>query len=175
MPFSRGSSQPRDQTHVSHIEDGFFTIWATRVIITCMKNEQIWNVIHKHTHTHIHIPALCNSSNVAKIKQDNMNKLDKLLRQFKASLLAQWWRICLPVEETHIRALIQGGPTGLGAAKPMSDNYRACAPEPGNGNYEPRRHNHWKLLWTSACALQREPPPQREARRSQLENSPHSL
>ena len=30
MPSSRGSSQPRDQTHVSHIAGGFCTIWATR-------------------------------------------------------------------------------------------------------------------------------------------------
>ena len=30
FPFSRGSSQPRDQTQVSHIAGGFFTIWATR-------------------------------------------------------------------------------------------------------------------------------------------------
>ena len=30
FPFSRGSSQPRDQTHVSHIAGGFFTSWATR-------------------------------------------------------------------------------------------------------------------------------------------------
>ena len=30
MPFSRGSSQPRDQTQVSHIARGFFTDWATR-------------------------------------------------------------------------------------------------------------------------------------------------
>ena len=30
FPFSRGSSQPRDQTQVSHTADGFFTIWATR-------------------------------------------------------------------------------------------------------------------------------------------------
>ena len=29
MPCSRGSSQPRDQTQVSHISDGFFTIWTT--------------------------------------------------------------------------------------------------------------------------------------------------
>ena len=29
-PFSRGSSQPRNQTWVSCIADGFFTIWATR-------------------------------------------------------------------------------------------------------------------------------------------------
>ena len=30
IPFSRGSSQPRDQTQVSRIGGKFFTIWATR-------------------------------------------------------------------------------------------------------------------------------------------------
>ena len=30
IPFSRGSSQPRDWTWVSHIAGGFFTSWATR-------------------------------------------------------------------------------------------------------------------------------------------------
>ena len=30
FPFSRGSSQPRDQTQVSHIAGGFFTSWVTR-------------------------------------------------------------------------------------------------------------------------------------------------
>ena len=30
IPFSRGSSQPRDQTRVSCIASRFFTIWATR-------------------------------------------------------------------------------------------------------------------------------------------------
>ena len=30
MPSSRGSSQPRDQTHISCISGGFFTSWATR-------------------------------------------------------------------------------------------------------------------------------------------------
>ena len=29
LPFSRGSSQPRDQTRVSHIAGRFFTVWAT--------------------------------------------------------------------------------------------------------------------------------------------------
>ena len=33
VPFSRGSSQPRDRKNpVSHIADGFFTIWATREV-----------------------------------------------------------------------------------------------------------------------------------------------
>ena len=30
FPFSRGSSQPRDQTQTSHIMGGFFTSSATR-------------------------------------------------------------------------------------------------------------------------------------------------
>jgi len=30
FPFSRGSSQPKDQTQVSHTAGGFFTSWATR-------------------------------------------------------------------------------------------------------------------------------------------------
>ena len=31
IPFSRGSSQPRDRTEVSHIAGGFFISWATLV------------------------------------------------------------------------------------------------------------------------------------------------
>ena len=32
FPFSKGSSQPRDQTQVSRIAGGFFTGWATREV-----------------------------------------------------------------------------------------------------------------------------------------------
>ena len=35
FPFSRGYSQPRDQTQVSCIAGGFFTIWATRETQEC--------------------------------------------------------------------------------------------------------------------------------------------
>ena len=30
IPFSRGSSQPRDRTQVSHIAGRFFTVWDIR-------------------------------------------------------------------------------------------------------------------------------------------------
>ena len=30
IPFSRGSSQPRDRNHISCIAGGFFTVWVTR-------------------------------------------------------------------------------------------------------------------------------------------------
>ena len=37
VPFSGGSSQPRDQTQVSRIAGGFFTSWAT------MKAQECWS------------------------------------------------------------------------------------------------------------------------------------
>ena len=37
FPFSRGSSQPRDQIQVSYIVGGFFTSWATR------EAQEYWN------------------------------------------------------------------------------------------------------------------------------------
>ena len=37
MPSSLGSSHPRDQTQVSRVADGFFTIWATR------ETHEYWN------------------------------------------------------------------------------------------------------------------------------------
>ena len=36
VPFSKGSSQPRDQTQVSHIAGRLFTIWATREALTSL-------------------------------------------------------------------------------------------------------------------------------------------
>ena len=38
IPFSRGSSQPRDQTQVSCISGKFFTIWASLVAQTVKKS-----------------------------------------------------------------------------------------------------------------------------------------
>ena len=39
IPFSRGSSPPRDQTWVSYIADRFFTVSATREAL-CSQQEQ---------------------------------------------------------------------------------------------------------------------------------------
>ena len=44
FPFSRGSSQPRDWTHVSRIAGRFFTSWATRAPLP--KSKKKCN--HKH-------------------------------------------------------------------------------------------------------------------------------
>ena len=44
-----------------------------------------------------------------------------------AFLVAQWLRICLPMQGTWVRALVWEDPTCHGATGPVSHNYRACA------------------------------------------------
>ena len=41
----------------------------------------------------------------------------------RASLVAQWLRICLPMQGTRVRALVWEDPTCRGAAGPVSHNY----------------------------------------------------
>ena len=40
-----------------------------------------------------------------------------------ASLVAQWLRICLPVQGTRVQALVWEDPTCHGATRPVSHNY----------------------------------------------------
>ena len=40
-----------------------------------------------------------------------------------ASLVAQWLRICLPMQGTRVRALVREDPTCGRAARPVSHNY----------------------------------------------------
>ena len=41
----------------------------------------------------------------------------------RASLVAQWLRICLPMQGTRVRALVWEDPTCRGATRPVSPNY----------------------------------------------------
>ena len=45
----------------------------------------------------------------------------------RVSLVAQWQRICLPLQETWVLSLIWEDPTCHGAVKPKSHKYGACA------------------------------------------------
>ena len=60
--------------------------------------------------------------------------LNKLLYT-RASLVAQWWRLCLPMQETQVWSLIWEDPTCHGASKAMHHNYLPCALQPGSHNY----------------------------------------
>ena len=46
------------------------------------------------------------------------------------SLVAQWLRICLPIQGTRVRALVWEDPACRGATGPVSHSYWACALEP---------------------------------------------
>ena len=50
--------------------------------------------------------------------------------------MAQWLRICLPVQRTQVQALVREDPSCRGATKPMRHNYWA-------GALEPVSHNYW--------------------------------
>ena len=63
------------------------------------------------------------------------NKKRKILKvNGRASLVVQWLRICLPIQETWIQALVWEDSTCHGATKPRRYNYRACALEPASHN-----------------------------------------
>ena len=47
----------------------------------------------------------------------------KDLKVVQASLVVQWLRICLPMQETRVRALVWEDPTCRGASRPVSHNY----------------------------------------------------
>ena len=51
------------------------------------------------------------------------------------SLVVQWLRICLPMQGTRVRSLVQEDPTCHGATKPVHHNYWACTLEPVSHNY----------------------------------------
>ena len=53
----------------------------------------------------------------------------------RASLVAQWLRVRLPMQGTWVWALVREDPTGRGANKPVCHNYWACALEPACHNY----------------------------------------
>ena len=60
----------------------------------------------------------------------------------RTSLVAQWLRICLPMQGTQVQALVQEDPTCCGATKPVHRHYWACALEPVSHNYWARMPVH---------------------------------
>ena len=57
--------------------------------------------------------------------QDSMVLVQK--QTHRAFLVAQWLRICLPMQGTRVRAPVWEDPTCRGATRPVSHNYWACA------------------------------------------------
>ena len=64
--------------------------------------------------------------------------------------MAQWSRICLLMQETGVRSLVQKGPTIRGATKPVRNKRWACALEPRIHNKRGRLsekavHKNWTI------------------------------
>ena len=51
ISFSRGYSRPRDRTHISCIAGGFFTVWATREVLSVFRHKNSV-VVGEETETH---------------------------------------------------------------------------------------------------------------------------
>ena len=85
-------------------------------------------------------------------------------RALGTSLVAQWLRICLPMQGTQVQSLVRKDSTCRGAAKPMRHNYWACALEPAS-------HNYWACA-PRARALQQEKPSQWKAHAQQERVAP---
>ena len=92
-----------------------------------------------------------------------------------ASLVAQWWRICLPKQETQVWPLVGEDPTCHWATKPLPHNCWACALEPERRNYGARMPQLLKPVCPRAQTPQQEKPSQWEAHILQLQSSPRSL
>ena len=65
-----------------------------------------------------------------------------------ASLVAQWLRVCLPMQGTRVRALVWEDPICRGATKPVSHSYWACAPQ----RERPRQWEAHATRWRVAPA-----------------------
>ena len=68
----------------------------------------------------------------------------------RASLVAQWLRICLPMQGTWVQALVWEDPTCCRATKPVHHNYWACA-------LQPACHNYWSPHATREATAMRSP------------------
>ena len=82
-------------------------------------------------------PGPQNPSSTPFLPKGNFSKM-----RFRASLVAQWLRVCLLMQGTRVRALVWEDPTCHGATGPVSHNCWACA--------------------SGACALQQQRPAYRD-------------
>ena len=89
------------------------------------------------------------------------------------SLVAQWLRICLPMQGTWVWSLVPEDPTCHGATKPLCHNYWACALEPASHNYWAHVPNYWNPCAESPCSTTREATAMRSPRTA-MKSSPRS-
>ena len=80
------------------------------------------NIFFDHSPKGKEIKAKINKWDLIKHKSFCTAKETTVKRKDRASLVAQWMRICLPMQGTRVRALVWE-PTYRGATRPVSHNY----------------------------------------------------
>ena len=60
---------------------------------------------------------------LSQISEPNFSEFPIKTPKIGASLVAQWLRICLPMQGTWVRALVWEDPTCRGATRPVSHDY----------------------------------------------------
>ena len=95
LPFSRGSSQPKDQAQVSYIAGGFFTSWATREAYV----DIYWNYNYK---TMLHIFG------AAKITQQLTHQVDSYFWERKKSTMTGNYALQMDVGFVFNASLFSG-------------------------------------------------------------------
>ena len=61
--------------------------------------------------------------------------------------MVHWIGVCLPMQGTWVRSLVQENSTGCRATKPVHHNYWACALCPGSHNYWAHGLQQLKPMW----------------------------
>ena len=80
-----------------------------------------------------------NSSAILQSDTQHSNNWSQETNSLWTSLVAQWLRICLPMQGTRVWALVREDPTCREATKPVCHNRWACA-------LEPTSHNYWACM-----------------------------
>ena len=91
------------------------------------------------------------------IISDSFKPLD-LNNDEGTSLVTQWMRIRLSLQETQVQALVQEDSTCGKATKSVHHNYWACALKPRSRSYSAHVPKRLKPLHSRACALQQQKP-----------------
>ena len=69
-------------------------------------------------------PKVSRRKEIINIRSEiNEKDMKENIKKIRASLVAQWLRICLPMQGTWVRALLWEDPTCRGATGPVSHNY----------------------------------------------------
>ena len=125
-------SQRKWESHCwSQILDALYTSPSQSLAFLHWYNCLTYNKIWQKTRNKINAQKWCQCfEKDLKCFLNHVHTFYVLKLQSRASLVAQWLRIRLPMQGTQARALVREDPICRGANKPMRHNYWACALEP---------------------------------------------